>query len=354
MAARLVASIGCLATIAVIALIAAIVGSLGRLTSLLPGNDSWRHYAAGGMYVTDAPSFSPDERLIAFSSPATGHGDIYVLDVKTSQVQQVTESPLCDLSPRFFGPRQIVFQREEPPYCHVWTIDLDTRVERQITHGRVAENIFDVSPDGDRILIWRTNYWSEGNLYLLTLSTGQSKKLPLSSYALFINNGTSVGGGVDKDVEASALLSLGDGNKQRLCAGLVADCNDNAKAILLNGARRDGPNTDIACLQLGEPEPLDVGVGHSAKVFSNGKILFFSGFEHQAWIWDPMTKTARQIDSPSGYKYRPNLNAAGNVAVLFVKHPDPSTTVSDRELHIFLFDANTEAFTEVKVTPPVK
>jgi len=333
----------------------ALLGTIAfRTISPWLGNDSWGHYAGGGMFATDAPSLSPDGESVAFSSPATGHGDIYVKPLSGSEAERVTSSKLCDLSPRFCGARRLVFEREAPPYCHIWTIDLDTRVECQLTTGHVTDKVFDVAPGGDYALIWRGDFWKQGGPCLLDLHTGQTRKVPLFVYALFINRGTCIIGREDQDTDALTVIPLEGMPKQRLARGYLQDCNDATKMIVFSPSREDGPNWNLACLLPGEQEPVPIGAGHSTVMFDNGKILFFSGFEHQAWIWDNETKTSHQIESPSGYKYRPHRGSDGNTAALYVMHPVPLESNNDRELHIYLFDATREDFTEVPVTPPVK
>src|SRR4051812_28053178 len=40
------------------------------------GEDSWAHYAGGGMFNGGTPSMSPDGAAVVFSTPCSGHGDV--------------------------------------------------------------------------------------------------------------------------------------------------------------------------------------------------------------------------------------------------------------------------------------
>ena len=46
---------------------------------------AWDIYAGGGTYVGTHPSVSPDASSVVYSSPATGHGDIYRFDRRTGR-----------------------------------------------------------------------------------------------------------------------------------------------------------------------------------------------------------------------------------------------------------------------------
>ncbi|MCE2393382.1 PD40 domain-containing protein [Candidatus Poribacteria bacterium] len=95
-----------------------------------------------------SPSFSPDGEQIAFASSRLGNGEIYLMDVNGSNLQQVTFTPdFNDDSPRFLGDsRYIVHSREPksageihivlqsdgttPVYAGIYV----TRLDREVTH----------------------------------------------------------------------------------------------------------------------------------------------------------------------------------------------------------------------------
>lgn len=66
-----------------------IVLSLSRLRrTAAQKEDTWRHYSDGGMFITAAPDLSPGESDIVYSSSETGHGDIYIYDLKSQKATQ--------------------------------------------------------------------------------------------------------------------------------------------------------------------------------------------------------------------------------------------------------------------------
>src|SRR5436189_3019323 len=144
--------------------------------SLMPfGEDSWQHYESGGYFVSASPSLSDDESQIAFSTPASGHGDIYIADLATGTARRLTTTDACETSPYFLpGSQQIVFQREQVPCRHIWLLDLQTGVERQLTHGKVLDDIAPASPLARQLVIYRSTNRGMGRViepYLLDVDS---------------------------------------------------------------------------------------------------------------------------------------------------------------------------------------
>src|SRR5471032_1995356 len=70
----------------------------GREVAFVSGGDIWTVPAAGGearLLVSDPatearPMYSPDGKMLAFTSTRTGNGDIYVLDIAGGTVRRLT------------------------------------------------------------------------------------------------------------------------------------------------------------------------------------------------------------------------------------------------------------------------
>lgn len=121
------------------------------------GEDSWKHYSSGGMYVTSSPSMSPDGAMIVFSSPRTGNGDIYKIQRDGSNRIRLTDSPAFEADP-VFSPdgKTIAFVREANGCRHIWRMDKDGANQKQLTFGRVLDDICLFSPDGSTLLFSRS------------------------------------------------------------------------------------------------------------------------------------------------------------------------------------------------------
>src|ERR1700716_1245986 len=61
----------------------------------------WQHYEGGGAYSGTAPSASPDGKSVVYSTPVTGHGDIYRYDRTTRKNVRLTSDPEYDGEPQY-------------------------------------------------------------------------------------------------------------------------------------------------------------------------------------------------------------------------------------------------------------
>jgi Tol biopolymer transport system component len=122
-----------------------------------PGEDSWKHYSGGGMYATGSPSMSPDGATIVFSSPRTGHGDIYKIDRDGSNAVRLTDSEAFEADP-IFSPdgETIAFVREADGCRHVWQMNKDGSNQRQLTSGQVLDDVYTFSSDGSQLFFGRS------------------------------------------------------------------------------------------------------------------------------------------------------------------------------------------------------
>ncbi len=77
-----------------------------------PAAGRWVRYASGGRYIGAHPRASPNDKLVVFSSPATGCGDIYVYNMMTGAITRLTDDPNYEGDPAWsHDGKQIVFVR---------------------------------------------------------------------------------------------------------------------------------------------------------------------------------------------------------------------------------------------------
>ena len=341
-----------LVTVPLLLLLCCSGGAYFTLSGLLPfGEDSWRHYSGGGMFVSDSPSLSADGSQIVFATPFSGHGDVYVADVLTGVATRLTNTDEFESSPYFLpGSRQVVFQRERPPCRHIWLLDLQTGQERQLTRGQVLDDVSSLSPNGKQLLIWRSTNRGNGRgvkPHLVEVNSDTTKQIKGVVQAVFGDGGSSPWATWEGTGEELGQVTLDGQRSPPVGKGWIIDVSDKAGMALFMhlGTAGSGPNRELFCLSVTSGSEQSVGVGHSARVFANGKVLYFVGYEHQAMIWE-WNEKPRAITSPPGYKVYSNRSDQGNAAALFVMPPNEPS----RQYGIFLFDADTEAFRQIEIT----
>ena len=151
----------------------------------------WDRYAGGGSFIGARPSMSPDGSLIVYSSPATGHGDIYRINADGSHRGRLTSDPNYEGSPMFsFDGARICFMREENGVGHIWIMDRDGKNQKQLTKARESDEDPSFSREGKRIVFSRRNrdplLGSSGSiaeLYLINTDGSGEKKLTNDSTA---------------------------------------------------------------------------------------------------------------------------------------------------------------------------
>jgi hypothetical protein len=83
-----------------------------------------------------------------------------------------------------------------------------------------------------------------------------------------------------------------------------------------------------------------IGTGKCPRRFANGKVLYFSGTNFAANLWEPGTGISRQIEAPRGYKLTPaRVSNSNKAAIGVLRSNDPK-----RRYDIYLFDAEKESF----------
>ena len=130
---------------------AVVLSSCNYLTT--KGEDGWEHYENGGRFDTRSPSVSSDGLRLAFASPWTGHGDIYVVQSGAEAATRLTESNDFESSP-MFTPKsdRIIYVRESGGRRHIWIMNTTGDGVAQLTDGNSIDDVLWISSDG-RVLI---------------------------------------------------------------------------------------------------------------------------------------------------------------------------------------------------------
>src|SRR3974390_432032 len=114
------------------------------LLAILPGcdsgEDSWATYQRQHIWNGGSPSVSPDGESVVFSSPSSGHGDIY--SVSRRGLTRLTQKEEFEAHP-LYSPSgdKIAYVRESGGWRHVWIMNAVGSNQTQLTTGRGIDDI---------------------------------------------------------------------------------------------------------------------------------------------------------------------------------------------------------------------
>lgn len=135
--------------------------------------------------LTDHPArdfdarFSPDGSRVVFASERTGGGDIYVIEMADRSVRRVTSHPAKEVDPAIHGD-QVVFQRgsgnsRAGEFEDIILVSLKDGTERRLTANAWNETGAEFSRDGTK-LCWtskKDGHW-EADIMVMDLVRGRS------------------------------------------------------------------------------------------------------------------------------------------------------------------------------------
>ena len=88
----------------------------------------------------ESPDFSPDGRRVAFSALQGAVGDIYLLDLETEEITNLTEDGFADYAPTFSPDGSyIVYVARISGNNKLFKLDLETGAKTQLTFGTATE-----------------------------------------------------------------------------------------------------------------------------------------------------------------------------------------------------------------------
>ncbi len=125
-----------------------------------------------------APTFSPDGRKLAFSAWRDNKFDIFVLDLESREISNLTNDEIYDGAPVYSpdGKSMTLVSVVGDGYGKLFRIDLDKPGQRfQLTGGESNENDPVYSPDGKRVY-FTSDRDGRDNIYSLDLTSGEVKQ----------------------------------------------------------------------------------------------------------------------------------------------------------------------------------
>ncbi|NRA95973.1 MAG: PD40 domain-containing protein [Planctomycetes bacterium] len=122
-------------------------------------------------------AISPDGKWMAFSSRRTGNLDLWIVDVETGKLKQLTKNPASDYEPKWHPDGgKIVFTSERHGNQDVFTIDIETLEQTRITSTRNSEDYPSFSKDGSEI-VFTGGPWGRREVHVKNLESGKIRQV---------------------------------------------------------------------------------------------------------------------------------------------------------------------------------
>lgn len=283
---------------------------------------------------------------------------MFLYDLKKKQTTRLTKSEDTEISPRFRPQHQeVVFARELTRTTHIWLQDLATGKERELTQGPGHDSVIDLSPNGKYLLFshYLPAETAKEEVHLLDIESGKATNFPKDFAGAFRGIGETLIGWqyVDGDYSMVEVNLNGTVSKNYGKGSLVQTMDSEGVQAVVRVVGKETVvyeiNSDLALWNLKTGARESIGKGHSPCLFANGKVLFFTGYERDAWIWQH-GQAQRKIDSPSaGAVDQVPSQTVGNRAAVF-----SFCKSNEREEKPYVFNAETEKFEAIEWTEPAK
>jgi TolB protein len=123
-----------------------------------------------------APCFSPDGNQIAFTSDRAGAPHIYIMNLDGSGLRRITTASHCDSAAWSPDGQTILYVKGEGKNFDIYSIEVQTGVERRLTWGnRDSENPC-WSPDS-RFILFASNRRGKSELFIMSADGSDQRPL---------------------------------------------------------------------------------------------------------------------------------------------------------------------------------
>jgi TolB protein len=119
----------------------------------LTGSDKPVQITAKGAGHSYLHGYSPDDKKLVFTGHRNGQYDIYTIDLDTRKETQLTDNPTLDDGPEFSPDgRFIYFNSNRTGMMQLWRMNADGSNEEQLTFDKYNDWFPHFSPDGKKIV----------------------------------------------------------------------------------------------------------------------------------------------------------------------------------------------------------
>src|SRR5262249_10611646 len=130
-------------------------------------NGTNQHMVTEGTFDDREPIFSHDGSKIAFSSdrgnPLGSDNNIWVMDVKSGAMTQLTNNPAEDVMPAWSADdKDVIFTSSRDTYKTLWAVNVATKAERKIADSSGNIAAASMGPDGQ--LVYESSVGNDSQL----------------------------------------------------------------------------------------------------------------------------------------------------------------------------------------------
>lgn len=308
---------------------------------LFPGEDSWAHYRDGGVFVTNSGAMSEDGSSIVYSSPRSGHGDIYSCTGDGAKHNRLTFSEAYESSPVFIPKsKKIAYVREENGQRHIWTMNEDGTSQRPLTFGNTLDDVEEVSRDGTQLLISRSSSVLAGGktpaLFLLNITRLDEPPVLLGKSATLMSDQKAVAFSSTENPDTVKLRRSDVSSDYSLTRGRVTGSSPDGGYVCVLREKTPGKwerDSEIWLVDAHTGAETQISTGHSPCFIDERTVVYYSGFECFVWLYDIAGRRTERLDAPEGFKVRPTPCGGKNGCLIRV-------VTSDRVGDVYFLDLN--------------
>jgi TolB protein len=126
-----------------------------------------------------APSFSPDGNQIAFTSDRDGAPHIYIMNLDGSGLRRITTVSHCDSAAWSPDGQTILYVKGEGKNFDIYSIEVQTGIERRLTWGTGDSENPCWSPDG-RFILFASTRRKKSELFIMSADGSDQRPLLVS------------------------------------------------------------------------------------------------------------------------------------------------------------------------------
>lgn len=132
-----------------------------------------------------SPSWSPDGLQIAFMSNRDGDWEIYIMNADGTNVTQITRNTASDRFPRWSPDgQQLIFHSDRDGNLELYLINTDGTNEVRLTTNPASDATATFSPDG-KWIVFHSDRDGDDDIYIQNLETGEIFQLTHNDFSDF-------------------------------------------------------------------------------------------------------------------------------------------------------------------------
>ncbi len=123
------------------------------------------------------PKFSPDGKKLIYFSGGAQSRNIFVYDLLSLEEKQITDDEAKNEDPNWIDNSTIVYNSNKSGNFEIYTLDLNSGIEQQLTNNPLRDFTPSVSPDKSKLVFIRGELGKETAIFTMNLDGSDQKKL---------------------------------------------------------------------------------------------------------------------------------------------------------------------------------